>query len=218
MSKQSIQRKQESQDADGPQKSLGSELRQLRLAKEMTLRALSKASGRSLGYLSQIERDIVRPSLETLEQLARALGVDVNWFFPAEAGLDDREQGIVVRSQSRRRLSKSYSFDTEALGYEDFLLSGSLDQDLCMGMSRISPGGQTSRDPIVSTGHISGFVQRGSVVLWLEGQRFTLYEGDSYSHAMDRPHILLNEGEQIAEIVWALTPTNLNFGASDGQP
>ena len=170
MAKRSAQRNSEPADGAGAAYSLGEELRQLRLAKEMTLRDLSKASGRSLGYLSQIERDSVRPSLDTLQQLADALGVDVNWFFPAESGLDDREHGIVVRSQSRRRLSKSYNADTEALGYEDFLLSGSLDRELCMGMSRILPGGQTAKEPTVSAGHISGFVQQGSVILWLEGR------------------------------------------------
>ena len=211
LTKQSAERKSDLSAETTAAYSLGEELRQLRQAKEMTLRDLSKASGRSLGYLSQIERNTVRPSLDTLQQLAKALGVDVNWFFPAESGLDDREQGIVVRSQSRRRVSKSYNFNTEALGYEDFLLSGTLDQDLCMGMSRISPGGRTAKDPVVSKGHISGFVQQGSVILWLEGQRFMLYEGDSYSHAMDRPHMLLNEGAQVAEVIWALTPTNLNF-------
>lgn len=189
----------------------GSELRNLRVAKGLTLRDLAKASGRSLGYLSQIERDLVRPSLATVEALAGALGVDTAWFFPVEAGVDDRERGVVARSQTRRRLSKTYSFDTEALGYEDFLLSPDLGLDLCMGLSRILPGGKTKDAPFSGRGHICGYVASGTVTLEVDGEVFVLFEADSFSLDMARAHNLRNESDAIAEIVWSIAPARLDF-------
>ena len=190
---------------------VGEEIRQLRLAKGLTLRDLAQRSGRSLGYLSQIERDSVQPSLATLKSIAEALGIEVNWFFPPEAGADGRERGIVVRAQTRRRLSYAYSLDTEALGYEDYLLSGSLDLDVFMGLSRISPGGRTNEVPRSYESHISGYVVKGRVSLEVEEETYVLFEGDSFSFDCRRPHVIANDGDSIAEVVWSIAPAKLNF-------
>ncbi len=196
---------------DAANTKMGDEIRQLRQAKGFTLRDLARLSGRSLGYLSQIERGSVQPSLATLKNIADALGVEVNWFFPSEAGIDNRERGVVVRSQSRRRLSHAYSFDTEALGYEDFLLSGNLDQDHVMGLSRVSPNGVTNEAKRSYEGCMSGYVVQGSLVLELDDDTFVLFEGDSFSFDTARPHLLRNETDAIAAIVWCVTPVRLTF-------
>lgn len=190
---------------------MGEEIRQLRQAKGLTLRDLARLSGRSIGYLSQIERGSVQPSLSTLKNIADALGVEVNWFFPSEAGIDNREKGVVVRAQSRRRLSHVYSFDTEALGYEDFLLSGNLDLGQVMGLSRVSPGGSTSGSKRKYEGSMNGYVVRGSLVLELDDDVFILYEGDSFSIDAMRPHLLRNETDVICEMIWCIAPVRLTF-------
>ena len=190
---------------------MGNEIHQLRLAKGFTLRDLARLSGRSLGYLSQIERGSVQPSLSTLKNIADALGVEVNWFFPSEAGIDNRERGVVVRSQSRRRLSHAYSFDTEALGYEDFLLSGNLDLKQVMGLSRVSPGGVTNESKRAYEGCMSGYLVRGALVLELDDDAFVLFEGDSFSFDTARPHLFRNETDAITEFVWCMTPVRITF-------
>lgn len=194
-----------------PQQGVGDEIRQLRQAKGLTLRDLARISGRSLGYLSQIERDTVQPSIGTLKNIADALGVEVNWFFPSEAGIDNREKGVVVRSQTRRRLNHAYSFDTEALGYEDFLLSGNLDLDLFMGLSRLAPGASTSATANSYEAHICGYVQEGSVALKLDDETFVLYAGDSFSFDAKRPHKMLNDSDAIAVLIWSITPVRVDF-------
>lgn len=192
-------------------KGVGDEIRQLRIAKGLTLRDLARASGRSLGYLSQIERELSQPSLATLTAIAEALGIEVNWFFPPDAGVDGRERGVVVRSQSRRRLSYAYRLDTEALGYEDYLLNATLDLDVCMGLSRIAPGGRTNETPASYEHHMSGYVAKGTVSLRVDEDSFLLFEGDSFSFDGRRPHVIENTGESFAEVVWSIAPASLNY-------
>jgi transcriptional regulator with XRE-family HTH domain len=54
---------------------LGERVRQLRTAQGLTLVELGVAAGLSHGFLSQLERDLARPSMSTLADIAVALGV-----------------------------------------------------------------------------------------------------------------------------------------------
>ena len=55
--------------------SLGSEVRQVRKARGMTLKALSKATGVSVSHLSAVERGAANPSLDIVYKLADALEI-----------------------------------------------------------------------------------------------------------------------------------------------
>lgn len=82
------------------QPKVGALVRTRRRQMHMTLQTLSDASGVSVGYLSQIERDLAMPSLGTLAQIAQGLGAELNHFILAPAidtGLS-RAEGRMVFS------------------------------------------------------------------------------------------------------------------------
>ena len=60
---------------------LGTTIRQLRLAHNLTIAEVSERAGISRGMLSKIENNLAATSLETLEQLANALGVTLSKLF-----------------------------------------------------------------------------------------------------------------------------------------
>jgi transcriptional regulator with XRE-family HTH domain len=60
---------------------LGTTVRQLRLEHGLTIAEISERAGISRGMLSKIENGITSASLETLEQLANALGVTISRLF-----------------------------------------------------------------------------------------------------------------------------------------
>ncbi|WP_162601916.1 helix-turn-helix domain-containing protein [Occallatibacter savannae] len=60
---------------------IGLKLRALRTAKNFTLARLAMATGLSTGLLSKIETDRMVPTLQTLDRIARAYGVDLGHFF-----------------------------------------------------------------------------------------------------------------------------------------
>ena len=59
----------------------GSRLREVRNQKKMSIAELAKRSEVSTGLISQIERDIVIPSVVSLWRLAQALDTNINYFF-----------------------------------------------------------------------------------------------------------------------------------------
>jgi transcriptional regulator with XRE-family HTH domain len=73
--------------------SLGSYLREQRVAAELSLRQLAEQAGVSNPYLSQIERGLRRPSAEVLQALAKALRISAEQVY-VQAGIlnpDDDE-------------------------------------------------------------------------------------------------------------------------------
>ena len=56
-------------------------LRNMRLAKGLTLKELSELSGVSLSFLSDIEHERADPSLETLNKIAKGLGASLMFTF-----------------------------------------------------------------------------------------------------------------------------------------
>lgn len=60
---------------------IGSRLRQLRNQQNFSLRALAQATGLSHSFICDVEHGRCNPSIETLQTLAKALGVKPEIFF-----------------------------------------------------------------------------------------------------------------------------------------
>jgi transcriptional regulator with XRE-family HTH domain len=58
--------------------SLGKELRQARLSAGMTQEALSSTAKVDRSYISQLERNLKSPTVDTLFRLCRAMGVSAS--------------------------------------------------------------------------------------------------------------------------------------------
>lgn len=188
---------------------LGEDLRALRKAQGMTLKDLSEASNRSVSFLSKIERGVARPSVTALQEIAEALGVPVGWFFETDGPTPAYERPFVVRAERRRKLTYSGLSGTDYMGFEDHLLSASLDCQLAMGISTYDPGGSTGDDLYTHEGEEAGLVLKGEIELTLDDQVFHLKTGDSFSFSADIPHRYHNPGKVEAQIVWANTPVTL---------
>ncbi|MFT4125145.1 MAG: XRE family transcriptional regulator [Gordonia sp. (in: high G+C Gram-positive bacteria)] len=114
---------------DPAQMSLGGEIRRLRQDRGMTLTGLAAEAGISHPFLSQLERGYARPSMVTLERIARALQTtQVNLMLaatPARESLSTTSDagGIqVVRAADGALLPQAG--DGESAGYSRLLVTG----------------------------------------------------------------------------------------------
>lgn len=178
---------------------VGREIKSLRKAKNLSLQQVAGACGKSIGFLSQVERGLSTPSISDLHQIAEALDVQISWFFPQGGAAEPSDGGVVVRKARRRRLAF-------ASGISDFLLSPNLDGPLELLWSVMEPGSDSGHDSYEHEGHEAGVVLRGSLELWVGEQYFKLEEGDSFSFASRTPHRYCNSGETQTELVWVVTP------------
>lgn len=178
---------------------VGREIKSLRKAKNLSLQQVAATCGKSIGFLSQVERGLSTPSISDLHQIAEALDVQISWFFPQGGAAEPSDGGVVVRKARRRRLAF-------ASGISDFLLSPNLDGPLELLWSVMEPGSDSGHDSYEHEGHEAGVVLRGSLELWVGEQYFKLEEGDSFSFASRTPHRYCNSGETQTELVWVVTP------------
>lgn len=193
-----------------PLADLGNEIRQLRKVRGITLQQLALATGKSVGFLSQVERNLTKPSVAALQDISVALGVHIGWFFPEDSAGAPEEREHIVRESNRRRLTYSELTGTEYLGLHDYLLSANLNGNLALGISRYEPGASTGDDSYAHNGEEAGLVLSGSLELTLDGRVHRLEAGDSFSFKSHLPHRYANpSSREEAVVVWANTPITL---------
>lgn len=181
-----------------PEAAIGGQIRELRKIKKLTLTQLAQATGISVGYLSQIERNQSRLPIGILKKLADALGVHMNWFFNGNSNATPDERDLIVRKANRRRLTFT------GLGIVEELLSPNLSGPLELLLSTIEPGadsGEYSHD-----GNEAGILISGRLDLWVDGKHFKLEAGDSFSFSSTSQHRCANPGKVPAQVVWVITP------------
>ena len=178
---------------------LGREIRDLRKAKSMTLAELSEACGYSVGFLSQLERNVSRPSIKCLHDVSKALGVSISWFFGDAAPALVEERDIVVRKGRRRRIE----FDT---GITDELLSPNLAGEMELLLSIFAPGASSGEESYKHRGEEGGLVLSGQLELWVDGRHFVLNAGDSFAFPSTSRHRYRNSSDQETRVLWAITP------------
>src|SRR5574339_988358 len=96
---------------------IGERLRELREARNISMRTLATKSGLSANALSMIERGRASPSVSTLYKLADALGVSITSFFGSET---QRQQVVFLKSDGRVRVPFTRGV-FEGLGGERFV-------------------------------------------------------------------------------------------------
>lgn len=177
---------------------VGSQVRELRRANGMTLQEVAAASGVSVGYLSEIERDLTRIPIGTLSRIAQALGVHLHWFFRGAADAPEDERDIVVRSGHGRRLN------FPGIGISDELLSPNLNGPLEVIRSTLAPGADSefySHD-----GYEAAVILSGTFDLWVADRHFVLSAGDAFSFASTERHRCANTTRQPVTVLWIVTP------------
>jgi transcriptional regulator with XRE-family HTH domain len=167
---------------------IGSRLRDLRAAREFSLRQLAKLIGASPSLLSQIENGKVTPSVDTLYLLSGALGVPVAAFFgepaPAQAGL---RGASVVRAIDRGRISLEHGVTWENL------LPGEM-PGLRFMQIRYAPGAHSGEHMLRHPGRDVFLVLEGQLTITVGFAEHVLGPSDSITFADFEPHHVRNDG------------------------
>lgn len=177
----------------------------------LTLSGLATLCDKSVGYLSQVERGITKPSVGSLQEISEALGVHVGWFFQPAPVEDGAEARHVVRAGARRRLTYSRLSGTDYLGMTDELLSSNLGGQMAMVMTRYAPGASSGDDFDSHDGEEAGYVQAGLLQIHLGEDVFVLRKGDSFSFPSDIAHRYSNPSSEETIVIFSITPIVLHY-------
>ena len=175
---------------------IGGDIRALRRSRSWTLNDLAEKLGRSVGWLSQVERDVTEPALEDIRNIAVLFNLPVGFFFTAPVG--QGEQHYIVRAGSGREMN-----DTSK-GLREILLSPDLGGAFEIIHSVFAPGAKCPK-PFIRPTEEAGYVISGNFTLFIDGQRFDLDPGDSFRFAGETI-TWVNEGDADAVVVWVIAP------------
>ena len=176
---------------------IGADLRALRRARKLTLSDTAKALGRSVGWLSQVERDKSDPSITDLRQIAAVFDVPVSILFRHEAAPAD-EAGFIVRAGARRPIGSS----TEGLVEE--LLSPDLTDDFEMVHSTFLPHSRIN-DAVTRPTQEVGYVISGTLEIEIDGAVHSLTAGDSF-RIRGEPFRWANRTADPVVAIWVIAP------------
>ncbi len=174
----------------------GADLRALRRSRNWTLSELADQLDRSVGWLSQVERNVSEPALDDVRNIAALFGLPVSFFFSQSP--DQPESNYVVRANSRRTMSDHHK------GLVESLLSPDLGGAFEIVHSVFAPGAKCP-EPFVRETEEAGYVISGSLTLTIDGQQIILNPGDSFRFAGEKIS-WVNNGTVDAVLIWVIAP------------
>jgi transcriptional regulator with XRE-family HTH domain len=184
---------------DQPHKpqTLGADLRALRRARGMTLVHLAQAVGRSVGWLSQVERDKSQPSITDLRQIAAQFDVPLSIMF-RHAAAPTGEAEFIVRAGARRPIGSSVE------GLVEELLSPDLTDDFEVVHSTFMPHSRI-RVAVQRPTQEIGFVISGTLEIEIDGTPHSLDPGDSF-RLRGEPFRWANKTPDPVVAIWVIAP------------
>lgn len=181
---------------------VGRQIRDLRKAKGYTLSFVAESIGKSVGYVSQVERGVSALPIPLLQAISDLLEVQITWFFHADKEQKADELNVIVRKNARRHL------DFSGTGISEELLSPRLSGELLMIKTTLEPLAQSDEQPRERKAtEDAGYLQSGSLELTIGEKTYNLQEGDSFSIVGDEQHFIRNPSKDSkAVIIWVMTP------------
>lgn len=178
-------------------KTLGADLRALRKARGLTLSDMAERLQRSVGWLSQVERNKSDPTIADLRQIAALLDVSVSMLFRHDAA-PVKEAGFVVRRDARRKIGSHID------GLVEQLLSPDLTDDFEMVHSTFAPGSAVP-EPVVRPTQEVGYLVSGRLDIEIAGTLHTIDPGDSF-RIRGEPFRWSNPYPDPAVAIWVIAP------------
>ena len=178
-------------------KTLGRDLRALRKARGLTLADLAGRLDRSVGWMSQVERDISIPSPEELKALAAELGVALTTLRQT-APVTANEEGVIVRKDARRAIGH------RAAGLVEELLSPDLTDDFEVVHSTFQPGAER-RTPVTRPTQEVGYIVSGELDITIGRHTHRLTPGDSF-RLRGEPFRWANPTDSPCVAIWVIAP------------
>lgn len=169
---------------------VGALLRSARQRQNCTLQELSLRAGLSIGYLSQIERDIATPSLSSLKRLAAALSLDLGHFVQLS-----NTRGMVTRAADRETTWVRPDGMTYQRLHGEFV--GASFSAFLIGL----PGGfRTEIDQHQGEEFVE--IRSGRVIFEIDDKSYDLVAGDTLHFRSDMKHQAINPGADEALVFW----------------
>lgn len=176
-------------------RTIGQRIRAERHRQALTLAQLAERCDLTISTISQIERGLSDPTLNSLRSIAWALAIPM-----FQLVISSPRPDMVVRRANRATIRAQEGH----VAYQRVAADGAASFEVLSATFR-----PDTVDPAAAGGHPYEecvVVQRGQIVVTVADQQFTLEDGDSITIDRDVPHQYANQGPTDAEILMILSP------------
>jgi transcriptional regulator with XRE-family HTH domain len=178
---------------------IGNKIRNLRLEKGLTQEELGERTDLSKGYISQLERDLNSPSLDTFFSLLEVLGCKPKDFFNEE----ERQQKVVYKEEDQ-----TYYAD-EQKGYQiQWLVPESNEKEMEPVLIELQGKGKFKKfGPSLS--ETFAYVLKGAVIVRIGKKSYAANKGEAIYFHSSEEHQIINNSEKPSKILLVATDSYL---------
>jgi transcriptional regulator with XRE-family HTH domain/KaiC/GvpD/RAD55 family RecA-like ATPase len=176
---------------------LGLRLKELRTKRGLSQTELSKLVGVTPSTISQVESNLIYPSLPALLKMAEVLSVDVSSFFQEKAEV--RKRLIFPASEA---LEVKMAELPEGSIYAKLLTPVDFDSKAEPFLIEIPPNNSIPSHFFVHKGEELGYLLSGKLQLEVEKTTYSLRSGDVIYLASEVPSRWKNPGPNAAKLLW----------------
>lgn len=176
---------------------IGEKIRALRLASDLTQEELADRAQLTKGFISQLENDQTSISVDSLDDILKALGVTLSEFFS-----DTTDEKVVFAPSERVPVE---GFDISKF---ELLIPGSTNNLMDPILLELKPGEKMEpRGP--HPGEQFGYVLTGTATLRIDKKSYTVPARHCFYFESDRTHQLMNNGRTVVRLLWVITPPQM---------
>ncbi|MCY8504892.1 helix-turn-helix domain-containing protein [Bacillus atrophaeus] len=173
---------------------IGKKIANYRKAKGFSSKELANLSEITPSMLSQIERGLANPSIQTLKILAKNLNIPTFMFFVE----DTETSNLVVKPNQRKKMI------INNLSYE--LLSPDFKGNLATVIMNVPPNSASSEKLLEHKSEEIAYILQGKIKVYLNEDEYTLEAGDSVKIPTSFRHMWENPFDQVAVVLFSVTP------------
>lgn len=180
---------------------IGAIVRRERKRRRLTVDALAQRSGVSFGRISELERGLGNPSLQTLQRVAHSLDLPTQQLLADESPGDD----LIVRADERYVMSDYGTADATPAVRRELLTPRGM-TTLQVIRSTVPAGFTNEREPFRHIGTESIFITEGSLQVVHGKREVTLAAGDAMSYRCSVPHFWANPASRRCVLIGSFSP------------
>ena len=177
----------------------GEKLRSVRERKSLTLKEVAGKAGVSESLVSQIERNSVSPSIDTLLQIADVLGIDYEHLF---SDYRQKRKVSIMRASERGSIRRHNVTINQLSAANDIFREPAVEAYLF----EIEKDGDTGTREYGHEGSEFGVILEGTAELVYGSETYQLAKGDTIAFPSNIPHLFRNTGSSMLKAIWVVTP------------
>jgi len=181
---------------------LGGKIKALRMRVGMTQKELAEAVGLTPSFISQLEKNLISPSLDSLLKLSEKLHISPIFFLME--GEDGTRQKMVIKPRERQEIQlKEMKIPGVKL---QLLVSHVLNRRMEPYLLTLGEGAKVKGHFCSHKGDEFAYIIEGELEVEIQGEKQMLRQGDGLYIESTIPSQWINMGEGEAVLLWVLSP------------